>query len=49
MIITRNWKRLGPVRAYAQRHGIPVEMARKNYPAPGAFARGKSFLRLLLS
>ncbi len=32
-IISRDWKRLGPVRAYAERQGIPVEMANEKLPS----------------
>ena len=31
-IISRDWKRLGPVRAYAERLGLPVEMANESLP-----------------
>ncbi|WP_232816501.1 RecQ family ATP-dependent DNA helicase [Paracoccus zhejiangensis] len=31
-IISREWKRLGPVRAYAEACGIPVEMANESLP-----------------
>jgi ATP-dependent DNA helicase RecQ len=32
-IISRDWKRLGPVRAYAERQGVPVEMANEKLPS----------------
>lgn len=31
-IISRDWRRLGPVRAYAEAQGIPVEMANESLP-----------------
>jgi ATP-dependent DNA helicase RecQ len=32
-IISRDWQRLGPVRAYAERLGLPVEMANEKLPS----------------
>ncbi len=32
-IISRDWRRLGPVRAYAEKLGIPVEMANEKLPS----------------
>jgi ATP-dependent DNA helicase RecQ len=32
-IISRDWRRLGPVRAYAERLGLPVEMANEKLPS----------------
>lgn len=31
-VISRDWRRLGPVRAYAEAQGIPVEMANESLP-----------------
>ncbi len=32
-IISRDWRRLGPVRAYAEKLGLPVEMANEKLPS----------------
>ena len=32
-IISRDWRRLGPVRAYAEKLGLPVEMAHEKLPS----------------
>jgi ATP-dependent DNA helicase RecQ len=32
-IISRDWRRLGPVRAYAEKLGVPVEMANEKLPS----------------
>lgn len=32
-IISRDWRRLGPVRAYAEKLGLPVEMANERLPS----------------
>ncbi|TDX29238.1 ATP-dependent DNA helicase RecQ [Rhodovulum visakhapatnamense] len=32
-IVSRDWRRLGPVRAYAERLGVPVEMANEKLPS----------------
>jgi ATP-dependent DNA helicase RecQ len=38
-VIARDWRRLEPVRAYAEALGIPIDMANEKPPASGACAR----------
>jgi len=44
-VIARDWRRLEPVRAYAEAAGLPVDLANEACLACGACARMQGFIR----
>jgi ATP-dependent DNA helicase RecQ len=46
-IIARDWRRLVPVRAYAESLGLPVDMANETLPSPWRTREMQAFLRAL--
>lgn len=48
-IIARDWRRLIPVRAYAESLGLPVDMANETLPGPWRTREMQAFLRALLA
>ncbi|MES2916269.1 MAG: RecQ family ATP-dependent DNA helicase [Pseudomonadota bacterium] len=48
-IIAREWRRLSPVRAYAESLGIAVDMANETLPSPWRMREMQTFLRALLA
>jgi ATP-dependent DNA helicase RecQ len=48
-IIARDWRRLSPVRAYAESLGLAVDMANETLPSPWRLREMQTFLRALLA
>ena len=48
-VIARNWRRLEPVRAYAEALGIPIDMANENLPSLWRLREMQGFIRALLA
>ncbi|MGO8126659.1 hypothetical protein ACC728_37665, partial [Rhizobium ruizarguesonis] len=46
-VIARDWRRLAPVRAYAETLGIPVEMANENMPSIWRLREMQHFIDVL--
>lgn len=43
-VIARDWRRLEPVRAYAEALGIPIDMANETLPSPWRLREMQSFI-----
>jgi len=48
-VIARDWRRLEPVRAYAESLGIPIEMANETLPSLWRLREMQGFIRALLA
>ncbi len=46
-IISRDWRRLGPVRAYAEALGVPVDMANESPPSVWRLREMQGFIEIL--
>jgi ATP-dependent DNA helicase RecQ len=48
-VIARDWRRLEPVRAYAEALGIPIDMANETLPSLWRLREMQAFIRVLLA
>jgi ATP-dependent DNA helicase RecQ len=48
-VIARDWRRLEPVRAYAEAQGIPIDMANETMPSLWRLREMQGFIRALLA
>jgi ATP-dependent DNA helicase RecQ len=48
-VIARDWRRLEPVRAYAEAQGLPVDLANESLPSLWRLREMQSFIRALLA